>query len=504
MSSAKDAGAGGTSTKTIPIATYSKHTPMEPNNLDEVRLEWSSHFKMEHGSYGDFIEPLRYYVEDMPPWDTVSAVGMNGFALEIAKRTHLDEVSAITKSNRKGKEVRSKIFAIMWKNTSSEARAQVSRVPEFPALMLAGNDPLELWKMMNRALVTTTRGDDESTQVACSVAYGQVKQDVKASLEDYLRLFKNKASRLALCGLQAPTEGQMSVHFINCLDSLRFSLYQFYVRNGMLRKPPTLQEAYDSASDFFLTRRRETRNSEKCGSEQAYGAEEGFRSEPRHKGGDDNHRKTISQDRERVSMKAAANAKGRSNPAKGAKRATTRDMSKVQCYACDKMGHVARHCPNTKDEVAAAAIEDSDDSADDEASYMCAGMELAMGANDKARLPTLTSNEIGVDSMCTAHVFGNGDLLSNVHAIPGTTFNGVGGRIKVLLRGSHPHFGEVYVSPGLPNLLSLGGLSRRRDVSIQFDQSEGCFNVAFGENMYAEMDGNRDVFVCDVDEDCKC
>ena len=157
------------------MATFSKHTPMDPNNMDEVLLSWSSAFKIEHGSYGDFLEPLRYFIEVPPPWDLSDEENLEGFALEIAKKTYLDETSAITKANRKGREIRSKIFATMWSHISTEARAQVSRVPEFPEMMLAGNDPLQLWKVMVTSLVTTTRGNDEATQVACSVAYGAIK-----------------------------------------------------------------------------------------------------------------------------------------------------------------------------------------------------------------------------------------------------------------------------------------------------------------------------------------
>lgn len=485
----------------IPMVTYSRHSPIEPNNLDEVKLQWSAHFKVEHGCYGDFIEPMKYYLEDMPPWDEVTAAGLDGFALEIVKKAHLEEVSSVAKSNRKGKELRAKIYAMMWKHTSEEARAQIARVPGYPALNTAGNDPLELWKMMNLALVTTTRGDDEATQVACSVAYGTIRQDTKASLEDYLRLFKNRASRHELCGLAAPSEGQMAVHFINCLDTARFSGYQFYVRNGMLKKPPTLQEAYDSASDFFLTRtRRGGRNAEKGGNDQfAYGAEDQVRGEGKH-GSKDTRKKNAASERERKPARSGADVKGRSNPGRGNPR--DRDMSKILCYSCDQMGHLARNCPNTKSETAAAAVEEGDDSGEDESSFMCTGMELAMTANDKHRLVSMGPSEVGVDSMCTASIFGNSDLLTDVHEVEAITFRGVGGLIEVHQRGTHPHFGDVYVRTGLPNLLSLGGLARRPDVHIEFMQHQGSFNISFGEFMYCfSMRRGRTIFTCDIDQD---
>ena len=152
------------------------------------------------------------------------------------------------------------------------------------------------------------------------------------------------------------------------------------------------------------------------------------------------------------------------------------------------MGHLARNCPNTKSETAAAAVEEGDDSGEDESSFMCTGMELAMTANDKHRLVSMGPSEVGVDSMCTASIFGNSDLLTDVHEVEAITFRGVGGLIEVHQRGTHPHFGDVYVRTGLPNLLSLGGLARRPDVHIEFMQHQGSFNISFGEFMLGFKD----------------
>ena len=156
-----------TTTIKLVLVEFYKNRPTNPHNLDEAMLSWSPYLSVEHGGYGSFIDRNEYFEEPTKQWSNDMIEGLNEFEEEIVKKTFIDDITATNKSNRKGKEARAKMFAIMFMNISEPAKAQLRRDPGAAALILNANDPLELWRMLQRTLTTTNRGDTAATQMAC-------------------------------------------------------------------------------------------------------------------------------------------------------------------------------------------------------------------------------------------------------------------------------------------------------------------------------------------------
>jgi hypothetical protein len=124
---------------------------------------------------------------------------------------------------------------------------------------------------------------------------------------------------------------------------------------------------------------------------------------------------------------------------------TSVDITKVKCFNSGKFGHYASSCPLAKkgdgDEsaLAAKATEPSEEDSDNDGEEAFISVK-SKGINDRLqqiieqvyKTSTNKSSQmykysIGIDSMCSAHLFGNREFVTNVRACTPIKFKGIGG-----------------------------------------------------------------------------
>ena len=118
------------------------------------------------------------------------------------------------------------------------------------------------------------------------------------------------------------------------------------------------------------------------------------------------------------------------------------------CFRCGSRTHGIRDCPDTEELYLAdtGGICEPCGEYSMEA-YVTVGKETLKTANAYfgSKKSELNKGTIGLDSMCSSHIMGNVELLTDIVECEPISFNGIGGREKVHRKGTHPSWGEVYV-----------------------------------------------------------
>ena len=104
--------------------------------------------------------------------------------------------------------------------------------------------------------------------------------------------------------------------------------------------------------------------------------------------------------------------------------------------------------------------------------------------------------------MCSRHVFGNTDLLTNLRKCKPKKFTGVGGFKTATMIGDFLDVGTAYYIPDAPNLLSFYQLASRDDVLIEYFSKDKGIHVTIGEDyfFFAGRAGRR-VYTYDMSEE---
>jgi hypothetical protein len=426
-------------------------------------------------------------------------------------------------------------------NLSDEARAKLERETAYASLASTHDDPLELWTLICSCLVSSARGDEATAKNDAFNAYSNCKQSSNMKIETYYKIFESRVSRYDSYLTDKTSEEDKSVRFISNLDHARYSSLLTNIRNRIIKMPVTLVEALDVASDWHNTVRSSS------GIEMSYIADAKINTKKSNKvskqlsdvdstsnsvalvslstvskGGIDGHviggtgkysaKKTNSEKKSNSPSKQSVSfAKSHTNSVANSEESSySRKFKEGSCNECGRFGHFMKNCPKLvgvarESSYSVEKLEDEiSDSDSEESANICIGAgciaeEVAMAGDDtrKKRLASLHRYEVGVDSMCSAGIFGEKNLLTNIRACPARRFNGLAGHAPVSQMGTHTHFGDVYYLPGAPNLLSLGELEDRSDVSIEYNRGE--FSVFFNTKEYIfTRRGGRKLYTADL------
>jgi hypothetical protein len=193
----------------------------------------------------------------------------------------------------------------------------------------------------------------------------------------------------------------------------------------------------------------------------------------------------------------------------------------VECWEYLMTGHISRDCQDPANlrrkafkEIAKKKWKKKNRS--EEASAYSSGLEydkeigVAMMQFDEDAMATRSSRvrsihplEIGFETMCSHHSFGEGKLLTDVEFCEPVTNKGIGETIIVSRVGRHRVFGRVYLNEGVPNLLSVGQLtskiSKAEGVGVRL--LGGAFKVSKGDASYIFENDGRSLFVTDASSD---
>ena len=461
------------------MATYSPH--LDTSNIEKVFENWKIALRVKHGPITSFLTTEDYPVIKEPDEPILTGVTEGTLKYEAIKKAYLEGVSESVKENRRMTLERPKIAATMLAHISPECLAHCARDGDWQALVDAADDPLAIWKSMSKSMRSRTVGDTLRARKSVCQAYSRHIMKEGQSLAAYTKEREHLLASMKALGVPKKEPDELVMDYIDGLHRGRYSTLQIHVQNNRDQMPKTMQEAYTMVAGWVVT---VTRRAESYVSE-------------------------------RVDNKKNKEKKGSSSP--------KRDMSKVKCFNCGKMGHLAMSCPDAKktddDEEANVGVPPelvgSDSETELEDAFICyksksskdelkAVLEKAykVGSGDQ-----LHSNAIGLDSMCSAHLFGNRKLLKNIRPCDPIRFKGIGGIETVTEVGDHPSFGKCYVRPRSAssvkvNLLSLGVLQTVKGFKIDYRQQSGAFVVRGLDKVTYEfsLSGGK-LFVCDM-SDC--
>jgi hypothetical protein len=130
-------------TSTLLQLKYSPSNALVPNNIAEVRLDWTDKLQTQFGEGASFIKTGKYYVASMPPppvfdpdWEVTS------LEYRATEKDYLKERGYVNDENNAMKKDRVKIYSAMWGATGVEARNQMERDTSFAAMDTGPKDPL--------------------------------------------------------------------------------------------------------------------------------------------------------------------------------------------------------------------------------------------------------------------------------------------------------------------------------------------------------------------------
>jgi hypothetical protein len=148
---------------TAKMAEYHPESPLNPNNLDEIEEMWDIELRHEFGPIGGFIKN-EYYVKVKPEIPTGSLLRatdettMASAAYKLEYEGMKAVYSSVAKTNEDNKEKRHQMFAWMMMRISSTAKDHLVRDAAGEKILLAGNDPKELWLLIEEHWSATLSG----------------------------------------------------------------------------------------------------------------------------------------------------------------------------------------------------------------------------------------------------------------------------------------------------------------------------------------------------------
>jgi hypothetical protein len=461
------------------VATYSPH--LDTSNIEKVFENWKIALRVKHGPITSFLITEEYPVIKEPEEPILTDVTEGTLKYEAIKKAYLEGVSESVKENRRMTLERPKIAATMLAHISPECLAHCARDGDWRALVDAADDPLGIWLSMSKSMRSRTVGDTLRARKSVCQAYSRHIMKEGQSLAAYTKEREHLLASMKALGVPDKDQDELVMDYIDGLHRGRYSTLQIHVQNDRDKMPKTMHEAYEKVAGWVVsvTRRAESYVSE------------------------------------RVDKNKNKDKKGSPSP--------KRDMSKVKCFNCLEMGHLARSCPNAKktddDEEANVGMPPelvgSDSETELEDAFICYKVKSSKGKL-KAVLETahkvgsgrqLHSNEIGLDSMCSANLFGNRKLLKNIRPCSPIRFKGIRGTETATEVGDHPSFGKCYLRPrsknsAKVNLLSLGVLQTVKGFKIEYRQKTGSFIVKGLDKVSYEFSlSSGNLFVCDL-PDC--
>ena len=475
---------------TMIIATFNPEDRLKPNNLTEVAESWDEVMRMEHGASGSFIGRGSYYTEPDPEMPEVLLSTDAGVRASLPYRLAESALQEAVKEQQKAKAKlrhdRPKQFAQMLAHTSTSARDHLMRDPKAASILEAGDDPLALWKLMGRALVSTKIGSDIAQQEAAMDAYNGLKQGREMSTPDYYKAYKGCLRTMKTLEIDLPSDARQSYHFARGLDLNRYAAMLNNIENGLVTRPTSAQGMYEMCVTFKTTAPAKSNN------QAAFSAQQGKKGKkkPAQQSGEKKDPDTYYK-----------NEKGyhhipKSEMTRLRARAVERGYKFGSCAVCGK-NHGAHACPNYPEKgppmiedahVAAdtKAVEQLEES-DDESHTVFAAMRRIVKKSNKGAFKDgqcnhLHSGKVGLDTMASTHLFSNLRNIpkDKVKACAPTTFTGIGGTETITQTGEHSEWKGVYIRPGEDrsiNLLSLSQLEDTPGVKVKYSQDERTFWV---------------------------
>ena len=142
------------------------------------------------------------------------------------------------------------MFAQMYHSISTSARDHLLRDAAAADILRAGSDPLALWQLMKRALVSSKIGSSVAMQEAALKSYNALKQTKDMSLADFFKAFKSAHKTIESVGCDKISDERQGHQFKSKLDLSRYAEIVNNIENGIMGRPNTAQAAYEVAAGW--------------------------------------------------------------------------------------------------------------------------------------------------------------------------------------------------------------------------------------------------------------
>ena len=167
-----------------------------------------------------------------------------------------------------------------------------------------------------------------------------------------------------------------------------------------------------------------------------------------------------------------------------------------RCFVCHEVGHLARNCP-MKSEIDNIGEEDKEHIV--VAALNCSTTTL--GNNWVMAFDHLTDHHVGFDTMSSANIIKDRDLLSDVRNVSGTTLVGVGGTVSTKEMGKInwlPGDLQAFYLPTSPaNVLSCSSYLKDHGYSVSYDPESDSYTAEWdGDDITFTRHGG--VYACDL------
>ena len=455
-------GTSGTGTGNLgmQILEFRREAGRDPSNIDDVVENWDRCLISDYGMAGVFIKLEKYFEEPMPAAPDMRGLDQSSLEYEIKKKDHMDLRANIAKDNRKLVALRPSIFNDMWGHCTEDTKARIRCQEGFADVETARDDPLKLMVIIRAAMVAAPRGDEVVTLLEARAGLQNLVQAPTMRLGEYKRLFLVKVARLVSLGDSKPSEAIQAAMFLQNLDKRRFATLHGHIRQKVLKRPETLEAAYDMAWGLDITR-GEARDAG-GESERSYHLE-GTDEDPEIALLADAVAKRLGNNARAAPAKApktkSASKKvkfekdtkvGDDGEPAGSKKGAARNPPAKDsfrhgtCKRCGKFGHFIKDCRKAASVEELAMVAEEED--DDEFAAVCVGAgcdpdDCAMIGADivRSRLATMHSFELGIDTMCSNFIFGEKRLVHNIQECEPRTFQGIGGKAVVRHIAQHVH-----------------------------------------------------------------
>ena len=503
------------------MLTYDRSSTRAPSNITAVRHQWNEALKAAYGKQGGFIGTGVYFVRPEPEYPKTKIDSLTPGSVEY--ETVVSAYKSVYKNwyakVAEDVELRVNIYAKILASVSEGARNEIEKDPTYEKLDQEQNDPKALWDLLvKRCSVITNSGGQMLARLKAKESFNKFRKEQSMGLSEYYREFKARLSVMETQGCVLDPEEELATLFIQKLDSATYWQYKDLVDSGNCVRPDTVAKAFEKVSEQVLRKSNFMSSKEPA----AYTA-------------------AAVNDKQKTGKgkKPAGKQSGKPKP-KDDEKAEDPDI----CFDCFKPGHTSRQCTSpdairrrelkaavrqrsearrrseeTEEADAAFDEEEAEEEYDEDFAAVVMEIEassktsrrgfrqkelaLAAAKIREAKLKTMQDWEVGLDSMCTHHLFGNKNFLSDMRECKPVRYRGIDGAIKVEKKGSHKVFGEVYYHPGVPNLVSVGQLSspESKAEGVNIDWENGAFEVSKGDESYLFANDGRNLYTADLSEE---
>ena len=313
----------------------------------------------------------------------------------IHRRMLQKKVDRLVESIEDEKSNRIKVYSIIWNQLTTAFQQKAQEDEDFEQIE-SQRDDLRLWTLVQSICLGTEDRSVNKIKLKhqAKKKYESIRQYKGESVYMFKERFIAALTRLEALEIELPLEEEQAIVFVEGLDDVKYSSWKMEIANNQLRGiniyPKSLNDAAMQASNFKIVT-------------------------------------TKSQEEQpTVFITNAQDFKKRKDTI-----APKKDMTKVKCYNCQKLGHYAYKCPKKQDRE--NAINEVKEEKKATVNIAFAGSSIDEDClNSMGFLTALMTREnnpniVYFDNCAQASIFFNSELLENIRPSKQMRISGVGG-----------------------------------------------------------------------------